>query len=947
MKNFRWLWLVLSLCYWTAASGQAASPTFGNVTVIQNDNGNTAASVTATLSYSQAALSVDGVTSLGNIRMRSASNRGDFNMQFTNTPANDRSLGIMITNVAQLARDNSAGGDPVGAIFATSATETSAGGYYIPVSAAPGGGEFNANLAVSWFPYADGWIGGHAVATTNGGLLTSMAASPGLTLSTTAAGSNVLYDAGATGVYELNLAGINSQTDGILLVSGGKNEDNYALSRANADGTWTISVRDNGADGAGTEADGLAFVYVPTSSAVTGNTPGVHAMGRLNGNLSRDVTAGNYAMVRTGTGLYRLYAPGISPEQATLLLSVENAGPGADNLWFYEPGTHGWNLEYRDLPGMGLQDNGSGDDTLSFALMASGNTAAIWDAGGADTNWTTAGNWVGDAAPTAGQDVVIGTGTGNVAVNSSESVGMLLINRPTGFTLSSNSPLRLTTGLIVSSLPPASGQIYTISAPIQLEADGFILAQSLGLSLTLRLDVASGNAVTADNKNLTLGGASGMEIRDPVVLGTGTLIKEGGNQVTITSTFSVGGVNIFSGPNTNSNGAFRINGPASYAAFGNNDITLTNQSGGITPLYFDSGAGSGEFANNLILQSSSPNSGARILLDNAAGFNVTMSGIISGGNATSEFIVDNDAAGGQGRLHLTNTANSFTALRVNVNRGALVVYGDGVLGQANNSLYLNTDVTDDSTTSGLHFGANNVTLAASRAVTLNTTTPINTGTYTATVAGVISGAGGLIKGGTGVLELTGTNTYLGITSIREGTLLLNPAGGSATGAGAVTVAGNAVLAGRGDVTGAAAILAGGRISPGISTMTGTLTFLNGLDLQGDSRVVFDLSASGINDRLNVSGGALQTSGSQVFEVLLSYTPIVGDYFDLLDWATLTGSSTLQDRLVLPDISGHGLAWDRSLFDSAGILSVQLVPEPSRFLLLGMGAGLVCLRRRRK
>ena len=105
---------------------RAISPTFGNLTVIQNDSGNLATSVTLNFSYTQAALSADGVTSLGNVRIRANSNRGDYNMQFTNTPANDRALGIMMTSVAQLARDNSAAGDAPGAFFATSATETAA-----------------------------------------------------------------------------------------------------------------------------------------------------------------------------------------------------------------------------------------------------------------------------------------------------------------------------------------------------------------------------------------------------------------------------------------------------------------------------------------------------------------------------------------------------------------------------------------------------------------------------------------------------------------------------------------------------------------------------------------------------------------------------------------------------------------------------------------------------
>jgi|GEM_PF-1870917 len=947
MKNFRRLLTVLSLCCCKLASAQSASPTFGNVTVIQNDSGNAATSVSVSLSYSQAALSANGATSLGNIRVRSSSNRGDFNMQFTNTAANDRSLGIMISNVAQLARDNSAAGDAPGAFFATSATETSGGSYVIPVHATPGNGEFNANLAVSWFPYADGWIGGHAVNSVNNGPLTTIVGSPGLTISATAIGSNVLYDNPATnGIYDLSLADIDSQTDGILIVSGGKNEANHAVSRANADGTWTISVRDNASDGA-TEQDSLAFVYVPTASVVSGDAPGVHALGRLNGNLSRDITAGNYAMVRSGTGTYRLYAPGITPAQATLLLNAESAGVGADNLWFYEPGSKGWNLEYRDLPALSLQDNNSGEDTLSFALMASRSTAAIWDAGGgANNNWTTAANWVGDAVPTTGQDVVIGAGSGNVAINSSEPVGMLMISRDAGFTLSSNTPLRLNTGLIANAPVSSANQSFIISAPIQLEEDAFILSQTLDTNFTVRLDVASGNAITSIDKNLTLGGASFFDIRDPISLGNGILTKEGSGQVTLLSTLSVGGVRIFSGPNNNTYGSFRINSAAAYAAFGSNDIVLTHQGGTITPLFFDSSAGSGTFTNNIVLQSTASGSGARILLDNSAGFSVTLSGLISGGNTSSEFIADSDAATGQSRLHLTNTGNTFTAQRINVNRGALVVHGDGVLGHANNPLYLNTNVTDGSTATGLHFGADAITLAATRAITLNTTSPIHTGTHTATIAGIISGPGGLLKGGTGTLELTGTNTYLGTTTVKEGTLLLNPTTGTAAGAGALSIENLATLAGQGKVTGLTTLLTGGRIAPGKGTQPGTLSFLSGLEVQADASLHFDLTGNGLNDRLDISTGTLQLSPAALLQVTLAYTPTAGDTFDLLDWATLTSPTSLQSQLTLPSLTEFGLEWNLTQFDTQGILTIQLVPEPSRVLFLLLGLTALHLRRRR-
>lgn len=921
----------------------AASPAFGNINVVQNDSGNAATSVTATLTYTQAALSADGTTQLGSFNLRTGSNRGDISLRFTASAANDRAQGIMISNVAQLARDNSAAGDPAGSYFASSATAHDANGYFISVQAVTSAGsEFNSNLAAAWFPYADGWIGGHAVNSANGGTLTSLVGSAGLTLSTTAAGPNVLYDPGATGVYELNLAGINSQTDGILLVSGGKNEDNYAMSKANANGTWTINVRDNFA-ASGTESDGLAFVYIPTTAVVSGSAPGVHAMGRINGNLTRDVGSGTYALVRTTTGSYRLYAPGIDPAQATLLLSPEAEGNGIDNHIFSEAAGKGWNLEYRDLTGLGLQDNGSADNAFSFALMASANTAAVWDGGGADTNWGTAANWQGDAAPATGRDVVIGSGTGNIQIDAPQSAGMLYISRDTGFTLS-GSTLTLGSGLLVNAQPTAS-QTYIVSAPLVLTEDAFIMAQTLGSSVGLRLDVASGDAVTAADKNLTLGGGSGIEFRDPISLGNGNLIKEGGNQITFLAANSFSQTFIVSGPNSQTAGAFRLNAAAAYGAFGPGDINMQNL-GDVTAVYFDSGAGSGTLQNTLRLQTTNADSGTRFVVDSAAGFNATLSGLITGGEATSEFIVGSDAANGQGRLHLTNLNNNFIAERINISRGGLVIYGDGSLGDPSNGLYLNTANTNANTGSGLHFGADNITVAATRGVEIASDSVINTGAFHGTVAGTISGAGGLMKAGSGTLSLTSAtgNTYQGATTVMEGTLSLETAGGSATGAGTLTVLNGATLGGSGTVAGAAVFQAGSTLSPGSSA--GTLVFGAGLDLQAGSIVTLELTSGSSYDRVQVTGGALGVASTTAFQISLQYTPQAGDSFDLLDWASLTGDTVLQDNLALPSLGGTGLQWDFSQFDALGILSIQNVPEPSRVLLLMLGLAGGLLRRRR-
>lgn len=940
MMKFSRLILSAAAALATQPQLHAASPAFGNIDVVQNTN----TAVTLSLTYSQAALSADGTTQLGSLNLRSGSNRGDYNVRFTTNAANDRTQGVMISNVTQFARDNTAMGDTTGPFFSASATAHDANGYFLSVNGVETDrGEFNANVAAAWFPYADGWIGGHAVNSSNGGILTSLAGSPGLTLSTTGAGSNVLYDPGATGVYELNLAGINSQTDGILIVNGGKNEGNYAISKANADGTWTINVRDNFA-GSGTEPDGLAFVYIPTTSVVSGNTPGVHAMGRINGNLSRDIGAGTYAMVRTSTGSYRMYAPGIDPAQATLLMSAEAEDIMGDNHIFYQASGKGWKLESRDLTSLGLQDNGSSANTFSFALMASGNTAAVWDAGGgATTTWGTAANWQGDTTPISGRDVIIGSGTGNIQVDAPQSAGMLYISRNTGFTLS-GSTVSLSTGLIVNAQPTAS-QTYIVSAPLVLTEDAFIMAQTLGSSVGLRLDVASGNAITAMDKNLTLGGGSGIEIRDPVSLGQGSVYKEGGSQITLLAANSWSQTYLLTGPNNQTTGAFRLNAPAAYGGFGPGDINLQNTES-ITAIYFDSGAGSGILENTIRLQSTAANANTRFLVDSAAGFNATLSGMIVGGEATSEFIVDSDAALGQGRLHLTNLNNNFLTERINITRGGLVIYGDGSLGDPSNDLYLNTANTNANTGSGLHFGTENITVAATRNVEIASNSVINTGTFHGTVAGTVSGAGGLIKAGSGTLSFTPVtgNTYQGGTTVMEGTLSLEAGAGSATGTGTVTVQNGATLAGSGSVAGAAIFQTGSMLKPGNSA--GTLVFGAGLDLQAGSTVTLELISGSSYDQVQVTGGNLQVDSTTTLQVSLQYTPQAGDSFDLLDWVSLTGDSNLQDNLSLPNLGGLGLLWDFSSFNTLGILGIQAVPEPSRALLLMLGILGGLLRRRR-
>ncbi|WP_390349118.1 autotransporter outer membrane beta-barrel domain-containing protein [Variovorax boronicumulans] len=97
---------------------------------------------------------------------------------------------------------------------------------------------------------------------------------------------------------------------------------------------------------------------------------------------------------------------------------------------------------------------------------------------------------------------------------------------------------------------------------------------------------------------------------------------------------------------------------------------------------------------------------------------------------------------------------------------------------------------DDGTTLG--FSADGLTLANAIRMTGNNDPVIDTGSFSQTISGAISGGGFLTKEGTGTLTLSGTNTYTGATDVARGTLR---AGASHTlsAASAHTVAAGATL----------------------------------------------------------------------------------------------------------------------------------------------------------
>ncbi|MGJ8673984.1 MAG: hypothetical protein ACSHX2_13710, partial [Rubritalea sp.] len=394
MKSFYFIsLLILSLGFHTSLSADDIQ--HGTIEVIENDTANETTSVTLSLSTgSSSGVSID----------TSNSNRGDYELDFSTTN-NDVADGVLISSVAENGRDP---GD--GIKYATSgiAINNDSTQYFIPIhqSVDAASQEFNINASFAWFPYSD-WIGGVANNSSNGGAIDSFTGSSGINLGTE-------FIDHADGSYTLDHT-VAQSSEGILLVCSAENEDNYALSRANNDGSFTIYSHDNFVNGAVYERDSVAFVYLPfntTSSKII-------AFGRINGPASTGAanTVGNFTIEQDG-GTWTLAIPDHSPNTGTLIFSPEGGDDfNVDNIlssqWDSE--NDQWVIQSRDLTGLDLQGTGE-EDAFSFAFIAEPIRIYVdvdADGSGDGASWTDAYTDLQDALAVAssGSQIWVAQGT--------------------------------------------------------------------------------------------------------------------------------------------------------------------------------------------------------------------------------------------------------------------------------------------------------------------------------------------------------------------------------------------------------------------------------------------------------------------------------------------------------------------------------------------------------
>jgi autotransporter-associated beta strand protein len=178
-----------------------------------------------------------------------------------------------------------------------------------------------------------------------------------------------------------------------------------------------------------------------------------------------------------------------------------------------------------------------------------------------------------------------------------------------------------------------------------------------------------------------------------------------------------------------------------------------------------------------------------------------------------------------------------------------------------------------------------------------------------------SGTTNIVKVGTGVWRLSGSNDYKGTTKVNAGTLVVN---GANTGTGAVTVAAEATLAGKGSIAGAVTV--NGTIQAGDTLINSSkLTLKSTLKVNATGIVSIPATTTKCNT-LSVTGNITLASGAtlMIADGIMKDAPANGTTYQVFDCkGTISGSFAE----ILPARPGEGQSWDTSELYTTGILKV--------------------------
>jgi autotransporter-associated beta strand protein len=553
----------------------------------------------------------------------------------------------------------------------------------------------------------------------------------------------------------------------------------------------------------------------------------------VNGSLLNLNFSGNYALAH-------LYTNGIA-----LPVGTYNAG---------------------NLPGF---ITGSGNLVVSSSI-----STGLWQGGGANSNWSTAGNWDQNEVPVF-----------PIALTFVGPAGWLTNNNDLPGITASSITFDAAAGAFV-----LDGNDITLAGSI-----GFNGNPSTPVTQTVNLNMALSSPEIVDtpaNGNLTLGGDLTSSVDTSLIkLDAGALTLGGTNA--ITSWDLNGGTTTITGNTTIiGDGSGRIYvGDGDYLAECNG--TLVIQPGAALNII-------GNFADTFVIGRDS-GSGTVVQNGGAFTFNPGNNGTIwlgaTGNSATRSAYNMNggllDMSGntlgiglGAG-VSITGLVDQVSGVITNVNN-LWVGWGNGygVYTLAGGSIYIGgTGITTTSGNYAVNLGGGTVGATASwtsslnmNLTNLNGSVAFDTAGNTITLSGVLSGTGGLTVAGGGILELAGANTYTGDTIVNDGNLQLDLAGTS-LGAFRLANGGMLNLNYSGTYIVAACYTNGVALPNGVYTSGNLPGFITGGGLLQVAGVVFSSQPRNQAVYLNLGHSTTLTSatvgGSPSYQWYLNGNPVPG------------------------------------------------------------------------
>jgi autotransporter-associated beta strand protein len=494
-------------------------------------------------------------------------------------------------------------------------------------------------------------------------------------------------------------------------------------------------------------------------------------------------------------------------------------------------------------------------------------------------------------------------------------------NFATGSNWSGGTAPNVTDVVAIVATNPNNAGNFTLNSSMTLGKLDYSNPQSRSItgSGTLNFAVSSGNPeISVTGGQLTI---------STTISGSQGISKTGAGKLILTGSSNYGGNRIVEGTLSGNSVGNTGNG----SAFGSGNFFI---SGGATLEYTGPSTATNRFVN---------------LLDG--------NGTVSVTNAATELeltrAVQNNGGlikAGAGTLKLSSTTNSYAG-STTIDDGILKLGSSEVIPNTSSVIIAagkNFDLNNFAETIGSLAGAGNVTLGSGSL----TAGGNNSST---SFSGVISGIGGVTKQGSGIMTLTGSNSYSGGTLVNGGTLVVNNTTGSGTGSGSVTVNNSGKLAGSGWVAGSVIINNGGTLAPGNSIESldvGALTFNTGatFDVELDTNASLTAAADLVNANGNLGifagailaladlGNTLLANGTKI--TLLSYAGAWnGGTFDGYADDSLVTVGVNQYMLNYNDTSGSqnfGGA-EYANYMTLTTANTAAVPEASSFLF----AGIVC------